>query len=185
MDAGTPIHVQLTKWRDRPHWQFEAVMLGTDEWGTWLGIPEGTFQSRPGHSFHSEVDSVLLVPDDDWYLACFHAPGVPLLIYTDISTPATFSGSTMTAVDLDLDVIRMVDSFDGLREPKVGVGPGDMFIDDEDEFLEHQVRYEYPADVVREARRSADEVLAKVQERAAPFGGQHQVWLDRLAEFTI
>ena len=41
----------MTKWGDRPHWEFDAVLLGSDEHGDWLGIPGGTHMSRPGAAY--------------------------------------------------------------------------------------------------------------------------------------
>ena len=62
--------------------------------------------------------------------------------------------------------------------------PGEVFVDDEDEFAEHQVAYGYPADVVEAAQASCDRVFAAVRARQAPYDGTARVWLDRLAELT-
>ena len=32
----------MSKWGDRPHWEFDALFLGSDRHGDWLGIPVGT-----------------------------------------------------------------------------------------------------------------------------------------------
>ena len=31
---GDTVHVRMTKWGDRPHWEFTCVFLGSDEHGT-------------------------------------------------------------------------------------------------------------------------------------------------------
>lgn len=66
-------------------------------------------------------------------------------------------------VDLDLDVIRPVD--------------GEVFLDDQDEFVEHQRIMKYPDDVVARAEESARWLMAAVAGRHGPFGGAHEPWL--------
>ena len=75
MEPGTPVHVAMTKWGDRPHWEFDGVLLGEDEHGEWLGFPRGTHNHRPGHEFRSAVDCVTLVRPGAWCLPTFQAPG--------------------------------------------------------------------------------------------------------------
>ncbi len=157
---GTAVHVAMTKWRARPHWEFDAVVLGHDQHGTWLGIPVGTSHTRPGMAFASEVASVTLVPaDGTWALASFHAPGIWCRTYVDVTTPATWDRTgdvpVLRAVDLDLDVIRG--------------GHGRVWVDDEDEFAEHRVTLGYPPEVVAAAEQSVGAVLAAVTDRVAPY----------------
>ncbi|MCW2833403.1 MAG: hypothetical protein JWN68_1356 [Nocardioides sp.] len=172
----------MSKWGDRPHWEYEATILGADDHGEWLGFPAGTQYSRPGHEFIGQRNHVGLVPavvegQRPWHLATFWAaagdlgvPGSDVQIYVDATTPAEWEGDLLRAVDLDLDVVRRFD--------------GSVFIDDEDEFLEHQVSFGYPADVIAAARASADEVRAAVEAGAAPYDGSHLLWLERLAELA-
>ncbi|PUA82405.1 DUF402 domain-containing protein [Nocardioides currus] len=176
---GDPIRVEVTKWGDRPHWEFDGTWLGSDEYGEWLGFPAGTPHARPGMAFDSAVDTVTLVPRDQHWLATFHAPGIWCDLYIDVSTPARWDGSVLRTVDLDLDVIRMSTSEpEEARPPGLTAGLGEVFIDDEDEFLEHQVGFGYPAEVVAAARTSADELEAAVRAGAAPYDGKaHLPWL--------
>jgi predicted RNA-binding protein associated with RNAse of E/G family len=172
----------MSKWGDRPHWHFEGTLLGTDRHGTWLGFPTGTRNERPGFAFDSEVDAVTLAPREGWFFATFHRPGIWCDLYVDVATPARWDGDVLRSVDLDLDVIRMVDSAPTASRwalpPKAPWG--EVFIDDEDEFAEHQGAYGYPDDVVAAARASADAVLDAVRAGRAPFDGSHQQWLDRV-----
>ena len=156
----------MTKWGDRPHWRFEGSYLGSDAHGDWLGFPTGTHNARPGFEFHSEVDSVTLVPRGGWFLATFHQPGIWCDLYIDISSPAAWEGSVLRAVDLDLDVIRLTDP------------PGEVLVDDEDEFAEHQIAFGYPPAVVTSARESCSRVLAAVVAGEAPYDGTHRRWLE-------
>ncbi len=187
MEPGSPIRVEMTKWGDRPHWQFPGTYLGSDEHGEWLGFRAGTHQSRPGYAFDSEVDSVTLVPYDDWYAATFHSPGIWCDLYVDIATPGEWDGTVLRAVDLDLDVIRMSDPIPAsvfAEAEKTGRVAGEVFVDDEDEFAEHQVAYGYPAEVVERAQASCDAVLADVRAGRAPYDGTAGRWLDLLAELS-
>ncbi len=180
MSPGDPIRVEMTKWGDRPHWSFDGIHLGADAHGEWLGFPAGTHNQRPGHEFHSQVDAVTLVPPGGWYAATFHAPGTWCEVYVDVTTPAAWDGHVLRAVDLDLDVIRM--SPDHLADPLEWMaGPGETFVDDEDEFAEHQVALDYPERVIAAARASCDELEVAVRERVAPYDGSHQRWLEELA----
>ena len=79
--------------------------------------------------------------------------------YIDLATvpswAATDSGLEVSMVDLDLDVVE-----------RIGQAP---YIDDEDEFLDHQRLFGYPDDVVAQVRKDADGLLADVQAARAPF----------------
>jgi uncharacterized protein len=173
-ELGDPVRVEMQKWGERPHWEFDAFWLGSDEHGEWVGIPAGTPMSRPGLDLALENDQVGLVPhpdlrgEDRWWIATFH--GVPhprVLVYVDIATPPRWDGPVVRTVDLDLDVIRPAD--------------GEVFVDDEDEFAEHQVSLGYPGDVIASAVRSAEQVLAAVAARHPPYDGSHDRWLATLA----
>ena len=187
MEPGTPIRVEMTKWGDRPHWEFDGVHLGSDGHGEWLGFPEGTHHHRPDHEFHSKADCVTLVPSGGWYAATFHAPGTWCDLYVDIATPGTWDGAVLRAVDLDLDVIRMSDPLPAEvhhAAAEAGRVAGEVFVDDKDEFAEHQVAFAYPADVVERAQASCDEVLADVRAGRAPYDGTARRWLSELARRT-
>ena len=170
MSAPRTLRMVARKWPDRPHWEYDAVHLGDDEHGSWVGAPAGTLMSRPGVSFHTDQAQVSLVPVEEPYVATFYAPGgsSPCEVYVDIATFATWSADTVTAVDLDLDVIRG--------------WSGRVWVDDEDEFADHRVRHDYPDDLVRLAASSCDSVRAAVEAREAPYDGTAaRTWLAALA----
>ncbi|HEX8780249.1 MAG TPA: DUF402 domain-containing protein [Nocardioides sp.] len=179
-DSGTRVRVEMTKWGERPHWSYDATYLGSDEHGDWLGLPAGTAYSRPGRRFAIPYDHVGLVPAEvggerPWHMAVFYTDGgpvwaalggSPVAVYVDMTTPPVWDGTTVRAVDLDLDVVR---GFNGT-----------VIVDDEDEFADHQVRFGYPVDVIEGARTSCDAVLTEVRTGAAPYDGSHVAWLDAL-----
>ena len=170
MNSERTVRVLTRKWPDLPHWEFDAVRLGADAHGYWVGVPAGTWLSRPDRGFHAWCDHVVLIPHDAWWVATLYGndPDRPVDVYVDISTPSEWSAdrSTVRTVDLDLDVIKDPD--------------GRIWVDDEDEFAEHQVTLGYPGDLIRSAQRSCEEVLQAVTAEAEPFSGVHLEWLARL-----
>ena len=67
--------------------------------------------------------------------------------------------------DANLDVIKKRD--------------GTIFIDDEDEFAEHQVKYGYPADVIETARATCDWLVTAVADEE-PFLTVYKTYLDKV-----
>jgi hypothetical protein len=167
LSLGDDVRVELTKWGHRPHWAMDAVFLGSDAAGDWIGFPTGTFMSRPGFEFVSTNHQVGLVPPAAW-LATFHGPGGVVRTYVDMTTVPVWDGPVVRAVDLDLDVIERLD--------------GTVFVDDEDEFEEHQALYSYPPEIVALASSTKDTVLAAVSGRLPPFDGAAGRWLELLLE---
>jgi hypothetical protein len=173
LTPGSLVEVRMTKWGDRPHWSFACTYLGADEHGDWLGIPSGTVMVRPGARYVAPNQQLGLVPaaglpdPERGWLATFHGPGGPLSVYVDVTVPPTWSGSTVNACDLDLDVVRELD--------------GRVRVDDEDEFALHQVSFEYPAEVIAAARASADRLVALIGGGHPPYDGTARPWFDVLA----
>ena len=77
LTPGDPIRVELTKWGDRPHWEFDGLYLGSDEHGDWIGFPAGTLMTRPGMEVRPVQRPGRAGPDatDRALLATFHGPG--------------------------------------------------------------------------------------------------------------
>ena len=177
-EPGTRLDVAMTKWGDRPHWEFSVTYLGSDEHGDWLGIPVGTHFGRPGAEYVAHNRQVTLLPCEGWWVATFHAPGATtwmdldggsVELYVDITTPAELVGTTVRAVDLDLDVVRGDN--------------GVVIVDDEDEFAEHRLSLAYPEDVVRAAEESCAAVLEAVRARRPPFDrAAFGVWMAQVAD---
>jgi hypothetical protein len=179
-EVGHAVRVVMTKWGGRPHWEYDAVLLGRDRHGSWIGVRAGSRMTRPGATYEAPSDQVVLVPDpaagdspalgDAGWVATFHAVGGPVRVYVDITTPPEWSGPVVGAVDLDLDVIRG--------------NAGRVWVDDEDEFAEHRVRFGYPEDVVAAALASCGAVQEAVAAGAAPYDGTADRWLAVLAART-
>ena len=160
------IRLTYRKYDGSLHWHGVMRRLGEDEHGLWLGWGRNMLMARaseppvtmgPAH--------VQLVRRTDWWCGAFHAEPRPTAVYCDITTVAEWTApDEITMIDLDLDVLRYRDG----RAPEIV---------DEDEFLEHQVRYAYPPEVIATARATADALLLSVQRDEEPFKSAYQPWL--------
>lgn len=160
------VHWDGRKWPDRLHWQFEMRWLGEDAHGTWLAVPSGTIVRRGQEdAFQLPHGFVSVVPPDRWWTAEFYLTHPELEVYVNIGTPCGWSVNTVRQVDLDLDVIRT-------RE-------GSVVTVDEDEFIEHQAAFDYPAELIEGARGAEREVTEMMERRAEPFGRASLPWLER------
>lgn len=166
---GDSVLQRYRKYDGTRHWHFDTFYLGRDQFGCWLGGRAGDVYERPGWRFVSTVDSVMLVPENQWFVATFNQPGgkAQAHTYIDLMSVAEWEGNTVRAIDLDLDVIR---DFDGR-----------IWLDDEDEFEDHRVRFGYPDDLVRTVRHTADQLLADVRADAEPYASVYAEWQDHWA----
>ena len=167
---GTPVRVRYRKWDGGPHWVFDTRYLGSDEHGAWVGYPAGTFFSRPGAKFTARGPGVGFFGPHGWTPVLYRDHPHRMRLYIDLTTAPEWhkvsdgdarAAYEVTAVDMDLDVIAFEDA---AAEPR-----GEFFIDDEDEFAEHQVRYGYPPAVVAQVRADADALLAAVRAGDPPY----------------
>jgi protein associated with RNAse G/E len=163
------LRVVARKWPDLPHWEHDAVLLGEDAHGRWVGAPAGTVMSRPGVEFVTGSAQVSLLPLDEPFVATFYGTGGAVDVYVDISTVPVWDDDRVSAIDLDLDVVRG--------------WTGRVWVDDEDEFAAHRVSLGYPDDVVALATRSCDAVLGAVRSGHPPYDGETgRRWLRVLQE---
>lgn len=164
-DMVEVIHVDERKWPGLPHWQFDALRLGEDEFGGWFHVP-GSTVARRGHEPPRQLKTgfVLLVPGDEWWIVEFYWDHLWHELYVNIGTPPVWDGNRVTQIDLDLDVARTID--------------GSVVILDEDEFLHYQVELDYPPDVIARARKAVDRAVSMARERKEPFGDAAQRWIE-------
>lgn len=163
------IKVEFLKHPDSLHWNYEAELLGEDEFGVWLGVPAGSIL-RKGRSATKTMQGSFvqsIAPGRWWTMV--RNEGHRASHYVDIITPAVWERPDLvTMVDLDLDVVRFND--------------GAVIIEDEDEFHIHRVSLGYPDFWVDKARVTAAEVHLAVEARNEPFGDVADEWLARLSQ---
>ncbi len=160
------VRVVYRKYDEKLHWHQWTQYLGEDQYGVWLGAPAGSVSQR-GDEPEVVQDSahVQLFPVGRWFTAIFNDEPRSTEIYCDITTPVEFADDVVTMIDLDLDVIRKRD--------------GTVYIDDEDEFAHHQVKYNYPADIITTAQQTCD-WLATAVTTEEPFLTVFKTYLDKL-----
>jgi hypothetical protein len=170
--VGQPVRIEFTKWDGREHWAYDGIYLGQDEHGEWIGHQAGTLMARPGLSFTDTSPWLTLVPSGDRpWLATYNTPEHRLQIYIDLTTPPVWEGTTLQTVDMDLDVI-------------VRRNGDQPFIDDQDEFTEHQLTFGYPADVIALTERTAQELLVAVVNGEPPFDDTADHWHAELGQIS-
>ena len=151
----------MTKWPHRAHWVYGGTYLGADEHGDWIGFRTGSRFTRPGADYVAPYAQVGLVPADHLaergWIAAFHSPGGKVRLYVDVATPPVWDGEVVRSVDLDLDVVQGKS--------------GRVWVDDEDEFAHHRVRYAYPDHVVSGALASCAAIERAVRDGLPPFDG--------------
>ncbi len=167
---GARVRAVFTKFDGSPHWEYDLVVLGVDEYGVWIGGAPGGYIARPGMEFTSDAHWVTLYPHDDFWVATIndHGGTFSSRIYIDVTSKATWWHRpdgilSVNNIDLDLDVIRRF--------------TGEVFIDDEDEFDEHRVAMNYPADVVEDARRTTAWLYDRLRAEAEPFDQVAARWM--------
>jgi uncharacterized protein len=160
--------MQFYKYPDTLHWRHDMLLLGEDEYGIWLGAPIGTVIQRgmedPKTWIHPFVQ--LIQPDTPW-IPIWNVDPVKTEIYVDITTvPTRPNPQLFEAVDIDLDVVRLVD--------------GSIEILDEDEFADHSISLGYPDWLIDQARAATAHVAVAIESGTAPFDGSHLPWFERL-----
>ena len=156
--SGTPIHIVSTKYDGSPHYDYWGRLIDeyagvlrivTDEGTPWTGYRgEGRMRSTMTQLFFT----------DRWYNVFHNYRPVGRLgmhWYANIGTPARLEGDTLRWIDLDLDLLQTEVS--------------GLFVDDEDEFEDHQVAMGYPAEMVGQARAALEELLSLCGDFAFPL----------------
>jgi hypothetical protein len=163
------VECELRKWDGFPTYRFEAERLGEDDYGTWLGVRAPTPFIGPKGPGEWKTSFVVLVPDDELWLASFYDEREPqnIHVYVDVTTRTEWpEPNVMRTIDLDLDVVRFHD--------------GRMELQDEDEFEERRVRLGYPDDVVERARATARSLLRAIESHEEPFDTVGRSWLSKI-----
>lgn len=155
---GEVITVQSRKYDGRLHRQWRARVA---ERKTPLIVLEGVFEEEIRHPLLGHIVRGTLSTEyywtDRWYSVFrFREPRGSLRnYYCNINAPAELSGSVLSFVDLDVDILVAPDfSFEIL---------------DEDEFASNAAALRYPPELHRRARESTAELIALIRERGFPF----------------
>ncbi len=163
------VTVQYFKHPDTLHWRHEMFHLGEDEFGVWLGAKQGaTLQRGLEPAYEAPWHFVQLIQPGAWWTLIANDPQL-IRFYIDVITPPVWqSDELVTMTDLDLDVVL-----------EVG---GSVYIDDEDEFAEHQHTLGYPEAWIAKAPEIAAEMADRLRRSDEPFNAVAEQWLAQLIE---
>ncbi|GAA2173138.1 hypothetical protein GCM10009846_13880 [Agrococcus versicolor] len=177
---GDAVRVEGAKWNGKPHWRYDARVLGTDEHGLWIGVDAGTTVLKgwrkeylTGHAFVRLVPPTAVAWDDGTWMLAGWWDRSDVDAYVDVSTPPTLrrgpEGWIVEYVDLDLDLVV----------PASGLAP---WIDDEDEFAARSVSHGWPTWLVERARSVADDLLVRSSSAPAVAMDAGHRWLAQQLE---
>ncbi|GAC1599869.1 MAG: hypothetical protein NVS3B6_09450 [Pseudarthrobacter sp.] len=172
LQPGQLVVARNRKWNGKAHWVVPGRYLGEDRHGWWIFQGPNEFCSRPGATFYTRSDAVLLVPRSGDWVATFYDSAHPngVRVYVDLAVAHEWTEirpavTEFHVIDMDLDVIRM----DGRG----------VFIDDQDEFAEHAVAMNYPDRLVQDIQVAAEELYQAVKAQQAPFDGSDVEWFTK------
>jgi uncharacterized protein len=155
---GRPIRILSTKYDGSQHYDYRGRLVdeapGVLRVVTEVGTPFVSYRAE------SEMRSSMtqLFFTDHWFNVFHnHRPigRQGMLSYANVGTPVRLEGDTLHWVDLDLDVIQTQER--------------GLYVDDEDEFEEHQRQMAYPDEIIRRAVEAKDHLLHLAREGGFPF----------------
>jgi len=157
--TGDEIKVNARKYdgRIRRTWAGGLVSANEDLITLLARFSETHFHNDLG-TIHAGTISLEYFWLDRWYnVFQFREPdGTPKAIYANIAMPATYDGSVIDYVDLDIDVILWPN--------------GRVDVLDRDDFEENSLQYGYPDNVKTAAEDALTEILGLISRREFPFG---------------
>ncbi len=179
--VGTRLSFRWRKWDGSPHWEHDCVYLGSDEWGDWLGQLPGWRSVRPGREMEIIARSVTLVPPSGDFAYTHNAPPMYTRVYIDLAWDVRWETGAPVGTDMDLDVVRREPAEPYVDREGVLRQPGDVYIEDRDEWDEHRVRFGYPRAIVERLEALAVDLERRVAASEPPFDDATAAhWLSRL-----
>lgn len=152
------VNVRALKFDGRVHREWQARLVARHES---LVVVAGVFEEEIRHPLLGRIargtESVEYYWTDRWYSVFrFSEPSGSLRnYYCNINQPAKFDGRVLSFVDLDIDVL---------------VAPDLSYrVLDEEEFILHAARYDYPASVRETVPRALAELIDLIERRDYPF----------------
>lgn len=166
---GDLVVARNRKYDGSAHWVVPGQYLGSDKHGHWVFQGTHEFISRPGAALYTGSDAVMLIPHAGEWVATFHDEAHPsgVELYIDLATELAWQRIRphvieFHMIDMDLDVVR--------------TARRGLYVDDEDEFAEHRVKYSYPAELCARIESACKDLMAAVAARHAPFDGRDAAW---------
>lgn len=165
LPTGQLIEVRLYKWPRRPISGTQAVLLGEDAYGRWIGVRQGApWWSADGARRGVFAQTlVTLVPSGAFWTACFQP--IEPVVDVDIALPVLWADGLLEQVDLELDVLRSAEGVVSVR--------------DEDRFEQVRREHAMPDDIAAQAQAACSELAARLAAPDALFDAAGPAWLAR------
>lgn len=162
------VRVQVVKYDGTPHCEWDTTLL--QETPQYILVYGQTGRSLVHHTrqqtFNCATPSLEYYDLQEGYTVNLDFERTGERYYCNICLPTERTASGLRFVDLDLDLIRDT--------------TGQWTVVDEDEFLENQLVFHYPVDIITGAEQMLRRLQDKIQRQAFPFDGFLTGWLDRL-----
>jgi protein associated with RNAse G/E len=158
VDESEAILVSVRKYDGVEHRRWPAQIARIE--GSLL-VLDAVFENEIEHDLLGTISSGTISTEyywlDRWYnVFRFSDPDGRLKnFYCNVNQPPVFDGDVLSYIDLDIDVL---------------VAPDLTYkILDVEDFEENAKRYDYPNDVLANARQALTEVIELIESRAFPF----------------
>ncbi len=155
----TAWHIEARKYDQRLHYRMPVRLIEDDGERLWFHAPPGTpiEHFTRGEKQATQRASDMFFWRAHWYnIFVNREPGGALqYFYCNVGLPPVVHDTTLSFVDLDLDVEIYPD--------------GSLRVVDVDEFLAHSLEFGYPPDVRRAACAAVLDVVILWQARRPPF----------------
>jgi protein associated with RNAse G/E len=158
------IPVCSTKFDGSLHYRYNTSLIDAAAPLTLHLCPGTPIVSYRGATVATHHSLQLYWPDRLYNLhVSWYADWRPRMHYVNIATPASWHTGVLEFIDLDLDVIWRAQT-------------GQVELDDEDEFMLHQARFGYPAELIAQCQHSSAAVQDLIARRVYPFDGSLYAW---------
>lgn len=157
--------LNTTKYDGSLHYRFmtQTVYEDSDTLAVYRGADEEIHSYRGSFTADNHMLNIFFATRYHNIVIMWNRDWTPHMHYVNIATPATWNESRVTAVDMDLDIIRRA-------------GEERVILDDEDEFEHHTGVMEYPEELVDRCLREAEAIRRRVIHRQGIFDNRVFQW---------
>lgn len=152
------ITVHACKYDGSVHRSWECELVEeTEEMWTFIGV----FKEEIRHPLLGVIRPGTVSVEFYWKNRCynvfrFHEPEGELRnFYCNVNLPPTLKSGELRYIDLDIDV---------LVQPDMSYQVVDL-----EEFEEHSIKHNYPAEIIETAHESLQEIISLIETRQFPF----------------
>ena len=158
-----PITVRVLKYDGTEYRRWKASLAQQEDS---LLVLDAEFEYDVQHQLLGEINRGTRTIEyywlDRWYniFRFLDDKGQTRLFYCNVNMPPAYADSTLSYVDLDIDILAQPDlSYQVL---------------DQDEFEKHAELFGYDDDTRRQAHSAVDELIAMIEQRQFPFSGSRE-----------